>query len=93
MMSNMECPFCSVPCGTKWCPYNEQEDTEGKVKRSDMRKIIYETLESGWSHPEANAKLAEDILVAIERAGMLPPIAFLPKLKISDNAWESEQDG
>jgi hypothetical protein len=89
-----KCPFCIVECGRSWCPYNEpEEDTEAKVKRSDMRKIIFETLESGWSHPEANAKLAEDILVAIERAGMLPPIAFLPKLKISDNAWESEQDG
>lgn len=89
----MSCPFCAEPCGTSWCPYNQDEDTEVEVKRSDMRKVIYEALESNWSHPEGNAKLAEDILCAIERAGMLPPITFLPALKISDNAWEPEQNG
>lgn len=32
----------------------------------------------------------EYILELIEKAGMLPPRAELPKLGISDNAWEPE---
>jgi hypothetical protein len=84
----MTCPFCITPCGTKWCPYTEDED----MKRSDLKKLIFEKLELTYSHPEGNAKLAEEILQTIEGAKMLPPIAQLSKLGISDNAWEPEDE-
>ena len=32
------------------------------------------------------------VLFFAERYGMLPPRAFLPKLGISDNAWEHEDE-
>lgn len=35
---------------------------------------------------------AEYIIDQIEKAGMLPPRCELPKLGISDNAWESEDE-
>lgn len=34
----------------------------------------------------------ESILELIEEAGMLPPRTDLPKLGISDNAWEPENE-
>lgn len=34
----------------------------------------------------------ESILELIEEAGMLPPRCDLPKLGISDNAWEPEDE-
>lgn len=34
----------------------------------------------------------ESILELIEEAGMLPPRCDLPKLGISDNAWEPENE-
>jgi hypothetical protein len=34
---------------------------------------------------------AESIMEMIEKAGMLPPRIELPKLGISDNAWEPEE--
>lgn len=84
------CPFCSTPCGTKWCPYNETESTECSLKREDMKKVIFNKLESANHHPDANEKLADEILSEIEKAGILPPITFLSKLKASDNSWEQE---
>jgi hypothetical protein len=33
-----------------------------------------------------------EVLELIEKAGMLPPRCELPKLGISDNAWESENE-
>jgi len=50
------------------------------MKRSEMLKEVFQVLESAYSHPEGNAKLAEDILTAIEKAGMLPPKTKNPAL-------------
>lgn len=37
-------------------------------------------------------EIANRMLMALEKAGMLPPRCELPKLGISDNAWEPEDD-
>jgi hypothetical protein len=33
----------------------------------------------------------EEVLLAIEKAGMLPPFTYLTKIKILDTAWEPEE--
>lgn len=60
------------------------------MKRSEAKLEIFYTLEKQYSHPEANIKIAEEILSALEEAGMLPPRAKLGTLGIEDNAWEPE---
>lgn len=63
---------------------------EEVVKKSDLKKLIFETLEKTYSHPEGNAKLADELVAVILQAGMLAPRIYLPTLGISDNAFESE---
>lgn len=60
------------------------------MKRSEMIKII----ESYIDHQTYYDFYinSESILELIEQAGMLPPRCELPKLGISDNAWEPEDE-
>lgn len=60
------------------------------MKRSEMIEIIQEYIDNQvyydyYVNPES-------ILELIEKAGMLPPRCKLPKLGISDNAWEPEDE-
>lgn len=55
------------------------------MKRSEMIAIMDELVNL------SNNDL-DKLLTAIEKAGMLPPRCELPKLGISDNAWEPEDD-
>ena len=50
------------------------------MKRSEAKLEIFHILEMKYSHPEANAKTAEEILSALEKAGMQPPNTTLDKL-------------
>lgn len=43
------------------------------MKRSEVKKEIFELLECVHSHPEGNASLAESILLHLETLGMEPP--------------------
>ena len=43
------------------------------MRRDNVLKEIFELLEYNNSHPEANTKLAEDILFHLETLGMKPP--------------------
>lgn len=45
------------------------------MKRSEAFVRIFETLETAFSHPEGNSKLAEAILETVEKIGMLPPMS------------------
>jgi len=60
------------------------------MKRSFVKKEIFEILEKVYSHPVGNAILAEDILCHLETLGMLPPRTKLGALGTEDNAWEPE---
>lgn len=80
----MRCPFCITPCGTEWCPYTEEES----VKKSEVVELIWKRLGPLGIGEETCA----EVLNIIEKAGMLPPRAHLPKLSVSDNAWEPENE-
>jgi hypothetical protein len=43
------------------------------MKRSEIKKEVFELLESIHSHPEGNATLSETILLHLEKLGMQPP--------------------
>ncbi len=43
------------------------------MKRAEVVKEIFHKLEQFYSHPEANAELANQILNTVEQLGMLPP--------------------
>lgn len=58
------------------------------MKRSEMVEIIWKRLGPLGVGEEA----CSEVLELIEKAGMLPPRCELPKLGISDNAWESENE-
>ncbi len=61
------------------------------MKRSDMLTLISDAIKPCNSmHKSSRDKAAERILDAIEEAGMVPPIAMLSSLGVSDNAWEPE---
>lgn len=67
------------------------------MKRSKMVEIIafniaYQALASGNVNVDISWINVDEILKEIENQGMLPPRAELPKLGISDNAWEPEDD-
>jgi hypothetical protein len=67
------------------------------MKRSKMIEIIafniaYQALASGNINVDISWINVDEILKEIENQGMLPPRAELPKLSISDNAWEPEDD-
>jgi len=60
------------------------------MKRSEMIEILQSYIDNQtcydyYINPES-------ILELIEEAGMLPPRCDLPKLGISDNAWEPEDE-
>ena len=63
------------------------------MKRSEMiailENIINSKLYQDYLFGEDDLK---DVLDAVEQAGMLPPRCDLPKLGISDNAWEPEHE-
>lgn len=54
--------------------------------------IAYQALSSGNANVDISWISVDDILREIENQGMLPPRSDLPKLGISDNAWESENE-
>lgn len=54
--------------------------------------IAYQALSSGNSNADISWISVDDLLNEIESQGMLPPRTELPKLGISDNAWESEDE-
>ena len=81
----MRCPFCTIPCGTEWCAYTEKEED---MKKSEVVELIWKRLGPLGISEETCA----EILNIIEKAGMLPPRAHLPKLGVSDNAWEPESE-
>lgn len=58
------------------------------MKRSEMVSLIWDRLYPLGIGEETCA----DILTIVEQAGMLPPRCQLPKLGISDNAWEPENE-
>lgn len=54
--------------------------------------IAYQALSSGNANADISWISVDDLLSEIENQGMLPPRTELPKLGISDNAWESEDE-
>lgn len=58
------------------------------MKRSEMVNLIWDRLSPLGIAEET----CVDILTIIEEAGMIPPRCDLPKLDISDNAWEPEDE-
>jgi hypothetical protein len=62
------------------------------MKRSKALVSIFETLESHFSHPEGNAKIAESILKTVEGLGMLPPLTAEDRMYHADLdvKWEKE---
>lgn len=63
-----------------------------RMKRSEMlavlEKVINSKLYQDYLFREEDLN---DVLNAIEQAGMLPPRCELQKLGTSDNAWEPEE--
>ncbi len=67
------------------------------MKRSEALKIIddeYGKFVEDWikadlDNLEEFIPLNERILIALEKAGMLPP--YIRKIEIRDTAWESEE--
>jgi hypothetical protein len=67
------------------------------MKRSMMLKIIalnigMQALSTGNANIDISWIDVDDLLKEIEDQGMLPPRCELPKLGISDNAWEPENE-
>ena len=67
------------------------------MKRSMMLKIIalnigMQALSTGNASVDISWIDVDDLLKEIEDQGMLPPRCELPKLGISDNAWEPENE-
>lgn len=73
------------------------------MKRSEMLKIIWDVLhptEIGWE--DLDGSLSEEVLKAIEKAGMLPPTQKVGEIPVvvegaytkwhPKNAWEPEND-
>ena len=62
------------------------------MKRSEAFIRIFETLETAFSHPEGNAKLAETDLQTVENMGMLPPLSEEDKMYHATlfAKWEAE---
>lgn len=58
------------------------------MKKSEVVELIWKRLGPLGISEETCA----EILNIIEKAGMLPPRAHLPKLGVSDNAWEPESE-
>jgi hypothetical protein len=96
----MKCPFCITPCGTEWCPYTEEESMKksemidcikGDLARMDLDFLHGRNLDKTSYHDRVEMLSGYFILFA-ERYGMLPPRAHLPKLGVSDNAWEPENE-
>lgn len=58
------------------------------MKRSEIVDLIWDRL----SPLGIGEETCRDVLDIIEKAGMLPPRTDLPKLGISDNAWEPEDE-
>lgn len=97
----MRCPFCTIPCGTEWCAYTEKEEDmkksemidhiKGDLARLDLDFLHGRNLDRTTYH-ERVEMLSGYILYFVEKYGMLPPRAQLPKLGVSDNAWESESE-
>lgn len=54
--------------------------------------IAYQAISSGNANADISWISVEEILKEIENQGMLPPRTDLPKLGISDNAWELEDE-
>ena len=70
------------------------------MKRSDAILRIFETLETAFSHPEGNSKLAVALMKTIEEMGMQPPNVTLNELVPGDwlcneshyyACWEPEE--
>jgi hypothetical protein len=67
------------------------------MKRSEMIEIIAlsiarQAVASGNASADISWIDVDNLLKQIEKQGMLPPRAPLPKLGISDNAWEHEDE-
>jgi hypothetical protein len=67
------------------------------MKRSRMVEIIafniaYQAIASCNTSVDISWIDVDEILKEIEKQGMLPPRCELPKLGISDNAWEPENE-
>jgi len=70
------------------------------MKRSEALKIIddvYGKFVQDWidadlDNLEEFSPLNERILVALEKAGMVPPFAYLKNLGTLDTAWEPEDE-
>jgi hypothetical protein len=58
------------------------------MKRSEMVQIIWKRLEPLGVSEET----CSEVIGILEKAGMIPPRCELPKLGISDNAWEPENE-
>ena len=62
------------------------------MKRSEMINILNEVINSKLYQDYLFDELdLEEVLLAIEKAGMLPPFAYLTKIKTLDTAWEPEE--
>lgn len=60
------------------------------MERKEAVLAVFYKLEQAYSHPEANATLADEIVAELEKMGMLPPTTTLSKLGVIDNAWDEE---
>jgi hypothetical protein len=62
------------------------------MKRSEMINILDEVINSKLYQDYLFDKSdLEEVLLAIEKAGMLPPFTYLTKIKTLDTAWEPEE--
>lgn len=61
------------------------------MKRSEALDLIKKQWNESTSFPTDQA-VAEYILSALEKAGMLPPLSNLNSLGTKDNAWEPEDE-
>lgn len=67
------------------------EAIKGDLARMDLDFMHGRNLEAVPYHTRVEM-VTSYVLFFAEKYGMLPPIAFLSKLGISDNAWENEDE-
>jgi hypothetical protein len=63
-----------------------------KIIDTEYGKFVEDWIEADISNLDGFVPLNERILTALEKAGMLPPFAYLKKLDTLDTAWEPEEE-
>ncbi len=63
------------------------------MKRSQMIDVLDKAINSNlYQDYLFDEEMLDSVLVAIEKAGMLPPTIRLPAFGVMDNAWEPEDE-